>query len=695
MFLGWLCCKGCGNQTLRELEYFRSSRLSIARTNFMRCFGLSKRVSYLYSAFLISGLLAACGGGGGGSSPSSPPPITPANSAPVANADSPQSTVVGVQVNLDGSASVDADRDALTFSWTLTSKPTGSAAAINAATTAKPTLTADIAGTYTVSLIVNDGKVNSAPVIVSVTAVIANVAPVANAGAAQSVTIGTVATLTAAASSDANGDPLTYAWTLTAKPEGSVASLSQLSSQNPTLRVDVAGLYVATLIANDGKINSKAASVAIAAVANALTPSQPPSFRAGPMGDLRDATIPPTFGGSSNSNLSLVASTLAVDLSGTGRMDLLIGVGLNPLIPAVKLPMRVLGSSGNGIFSDVTRARFGSGSLPASEGPRVLYTADFNRDGKPDIFCACQGYDGTPPDGETNKLLLSSSAGYLNRSDILPAEKDYTHSAAIADINGDGVLDIYVGNIFGTFKIGPYFLIGKTDATFQQVFSGLPVPVLNLSQKYTYSFLLDLDNDGFPDLILGAEGDTTKSSIVLFNDGKGDFSQRTPYTLPSGPFGNNEIVLFMNTIDANNDGYSDLLMVTTQFQPNYQGGAIRLLINQKNGTFTDETVASLGANSSVRTGFGWNTVQVVDVNNDGLLDFIASSDFGLPGTMGLDYLWINMGNGKFTPVNVSTLSPPPIGKLVALDANGDGKKDLVSVTFFGDGSIHYQTYLNQ
>ena len=53
-----------------------------------------------------------------------------------------------------------------------------------------------------------------------------NVAPVANVGVAQNVVTGTLVTLNGSASSDANGDPLTYSWTLTSKPIGSTATLT-------------------------------------------------------------------------------------------------------------------------------------------------------------------------------------------------------------------------------------------------------------------------------------------------------------------------------------------------------------------------------------------------------------------------------------------------------------------------------------
>jgi hypothetical protein len=105
------------------------------------------------------------------------------NAAPVANAGAAQSVVTGAVVTLDGSASSDANGDLLTYSWSFTSKPAGSSAALSSSTTTKPTFTADVVGSYVLNLVVNDGKVNSAAVTVTITASFPIFSPKPNAEA--------------------------------------------------------------------------------------------------------------------------------------------------------------------------------------------------------------------------------------------------------------------------------------------------------------------------------------------------------------------------------------------------------------------------------------------------------------------------------------------------------------------------------
>ena len=185
------------------------------------------------------------------------------NTAPVANAGADQSVPVGSVVNLDGSASSDIDSDPLTYSWNLI-PPAGSGAALNDGAATAPFFTADIAGVYTATLVVNDGTVNSVADSVTITVTRVNTPPVANAGVDQTIFAGTLAELDGSASSDADGDALSYSWALS-RPAGSAAVLSDSTIANPTFIADIAGLYSATLSVSDGTVSSDVDTVVIRA----------------------------------------------------------------------------------------------------------------------------------------------------------------------------------------------------------------------------------------------------------------------------------------------------------------------------------------------------------------------------------------------------------------------------------------------
>jgi len=194
-----------------------------------------------------------------------------ANSAPTANGGADQNVATGSLVTLNGSGSSDANGDLLSYSWTFTSRPGGSSAALAGATTVGPTFTADVAGTYVVSLVVNDGKANSATDLVVITAVAPNHAPVSNAGPDQSVATGQLVNLNGSGSSDADGDPLIYIWSLVTFPSGANAALSGSTTVSPSFTAYQPGTYVISLVVNDGKENSSSAKVYITAVAPPVT----------------------------------------------------------------------------------------------------------------------------------------------------------------------------------------------------------------------------------------------------------------------------------------------------------------------------------------------------------------------------------------------------------------------------------------
>ncbi len=179
---------------------------------------------------------------------------------PVANAGPNQTVAVNSTVVLNGSASTSVDGRPLTYAWTLSSRPASSAAVLTGASTVMPSFVVDKAGVYTAQLIVNDGLA-STPSTVTITTQATQ--PVANAGPNQVVSVGALVQLNGAGSTDANGLPLTYQWSLITLPSGSAAALSNATLVNPTFIADRAGTYVAQLIVNNGVLSSPAATVTI------------------------------------------------------------------------------------------------------------------------------------------------------------------------------------------------------------------------------------------------------------------------------------------------------------------------------------------------------------------------------------------------------------------------------------------------
>ena len=187
--------------------------------------------------------------------------ISTVNSAPMAHAGRGQTATAGTLVRLDASRSSDADGDPLRYSWTMVSQPEGSIASMQSSNSVAGAFTPDKPGDYILQLVVNDGISDSAPATVTITTV--NSTPVAGASAEKALSLGEPIQLNGYKSTDVDGDPLTYKWMLLSAPAESKARLSSTTDVNPLLTPDVAGIYVAQLIVNDGKTESTPATVVI------------------------------------------------------------------------------------------------------------------------------------------------------------------------------------------------------------------------------------------------------------------------------------------------------------------------------------------------------------------------------------------------------------------------------------------------
>ncbi len=274
-----------------------------------------------------------------------------ANTAPVANAGPDQNTTTLQQVQLDGSDSSDAENDPLTYAWTITG-PANSAATLNDAAIANPAFTPDRNGTYTLQLIVNDGITNSIADTLTVTST--NTPPVADAASDQNVITLRQVQLNGSGSSDAENDPLTYAWTIDNRPAGSTASISNATIINPTFTPDIDGTYVLKLTVNDGVPDNNATDT----VTIISTPNTKPVANAGLNQNIlslqqvqldgsgssdaeNDALtyawtlIGPTNSTATLSDATIVNPTFTPDLGGEYILKLIVNDGLSSSDPSV------------------------------------------------------------------------------------------------------------------------------------------------------------------------------------------------------------------------------------------------------------------------------------------------------------------------------------------------------------------------
>jgi len=188
-----------------------------------------------------------------GSSDSAPSMLTliTENRAPTAHAGVSRMVDVGQIVPLDGGQSTDPDGDALSYEWRLTDRPATSSAAIAQPDAVTTELSVDVRGTYDLQLVVRDGALASAPATIAILAGVQSTPPIAEAGPDQSVSVGALVQLDGTGSSDVDGDPLTFRWTLTARPPNSNATFDDDSVATPSFGADVQGNYIAALVVSD------------------------------------------------------------------------------------------------------------------------------------------------------------------------------------------------------------------------------------------------------------------------------------------------------------------------------------------------------------------------------------------------------------------------------------------------------------
>ncbi|NOZ85892.1 MAG: hypothetical protein GXP49_06450 [Deltaproteobacteria bacterium] len=186
-----------------------------------------------------------------------------ANTPPVADAGAPFSAMVGHKAQLNGAGSYDPDGDTLTYSWSFSRVPDGSGLTdpdMGGRTTAGAYFTPDKEGDFVVRLTVSDGiDTDSDEVTIKAVPAGTNNPPVADAGMNRTVDKNKEVQLDGTGSIDPDGDTLTYNWSITQKPDGSLAANDWISPNNstdasrPVFKPDRGGKYFIRLMVDDGK----------------------------------------------------------------------------------------------------------------------------------------------------------------------------------------------------------------------------------------------------------------------------------------------------------------------------------------------------------------------------------------------------------------------------------------------------------
>jgi len=310
-------------------------------------------------------------------------------------------------------------------------------------------------------------------------------------------------------------------------------------------------------------------------------------------------------------------------------------------------------------------------------------------------------YSITPP---SNLKLTQKIGKYIDPEDIFPTLPGAVdgfplavdaHSMATGDINGDGLDDIFMGRMQ---QDAGYELLQQEDGSFilnrQDVYKTLHSwPLTNESSHSNLlldSDLIDINNDGYDDLIVGF-GHGSASSLILVND-DGKFSENNIIKMPDSIYGvDNQMHLLTFPADFDHDGDIDIGILWTRYEPYYGGYYIQFNLNDGNGNFTDVTnfIPANATQDAYQGRLTWvEPWQMIDINNDGHIDLAGSRS---PDALN-NYepiVYFNDGAGRFE-IKAVGAEITSKGKPYAWgDFDNDGKVEYVTFkqdTIFNNGS---------
>ncbi|HEX6810613.1 MAG TPA: VCBS repeat-containing protein [Planctomycetota bacterium] len=224
-----------------------------------------------------------------------------------------------------------------------------------------------------------------------------------------------------------------------------------------------------------------------------------------------------------------------------------------------------------------------------------------------------------------------------------------TAAFAVGDVNGDGQQDLAWATYFGGLSL----LLGGGGALW-------PAPAGYLPQTFAFVgavCMFDADGDGDLDLVFGEAGGIATSNRLLLNNGAGVFTDAPSWLGISSP-GALQFVPF----DCDGDGDRDLLLVSWNGPP-------QLMRNTGTSFLASPLLASVITGVCATAG---------DVDGDGDADLVIGN-MGSAPALRQDRLLLNNGQGVFTDVTATAM--PSLDNWTSavhlVDIDGDGDRDLL------------------
>jgi VCBS repeat-containing protein len=268
------------------------------------------------------------------------------------------------------------------------------------------------------------------------------------------------------------------------------------------------------------------------------------------------------------------------------------------------------------------------------------------------------------PGGDYDVATGESSFGFA--PSVEHGTGQYSTDVAIADVNGDGNLDVLaVNHISGSISVflndGNGNLSGATN---------FPAAGPQTADGLTLAYM---DGDTFLDIVTADA--TTQAVSVWLGNGDGSFDAPVSY----GTGGVNSYINNVRTADFNADGKLDVVANVGGFAPN---SGVSVLFGNGDGTLGAPTVYS-NMPTVARTG----AVAVGDMDGDNDVDIV---------TGGLDtgniMLWLNDGSGTFSAGDVYLTGSNYPGGITVADLNNDSRLDIITAN--GSAATDVSVFLN-